>query len=383
MTEHRQSRRTAVETILSIHLDPNIHAIVLNISDDGLGFHALSAVTQSGPIRFAFSENGQRIEASGELVWTDSTKRTGGLRFASMPRASRERIWNWVDQAAGAADLAKGSPPATARSNEPRESGAALPEVNVPPAPDIPASETPLIPPITPGFAMLGGDQQPTSYTWDQEMSLASSRPKFLRGVVAGAIVTAIIATIVFLAYGSPTALLTQIRARTGGSPASPAVLPGGSPPQLVSAGSTPSGSLEAPVGPAPPDVAVDSKAAGAPAGAQTQATQPRSDAHVASSPGSVPLPKADTGDADLALADRYLRDKAGPSSSVAAAHFLWSAVQKGNVSAEIALADLYARGDGVTKSCNQARVLLRAAAGKGSSTASLQLAQIARTGCR
>ena len=91
----------------------------------------------------------------------------------------------------------------------------------------------------------------------------------------------------------------------------------------------------------------------------------------------------ADNGDAEFAMAERYLREKSGPGSSAAAANSLWAAVKKGNVSAEITLADLYARGDGVTKNCDQARVLLRAAAEKGSSIASQQLAQVVRSGCR
>jgi TPR repeat protein len=57
--------------------------------------------------------------------------------------------------------------------------------------------------------------------------------------------------------------------------------------------------------------------------------------------------------------------------------------VKKGSVEAELTLAELYIRGEGVPKNCGQARVLLSAAAKKGNQTASEELAQLVRSGCR
>ncbi|MBS1839377.1 MAG: hypothetical protein JSS69_16570 [Acidobacteria bacterium] len=64
------------------------------------------------------------------------------------------------------------------------------------------------------------------------------------------------------------------------------------------------------------------------------------------------------------------------------AVNLLWTAVEKGSVSAEVTLADLYARGDGVGKSCDQARVLLEAATRKGSPEARRRLDQLKRQSC-
>src|SRR5260370_8322153 len=78
MNTSRQSPRKVISRVLSIQMEPDIQAIVQNISDEGLCFHALTPVTQSGTIRFSFAENGHRTEATGELVWIDPSKNTPG-----------------------------------------------------------------------------------------------------------------------------------------------------------------------------------------------------------------------------------------------------------------------------------------------------------------
>jgi hypothetical protein len=65
MNASRQSPRKVINRVLSIQMEPDIQAIVRNISDEGLCFHALTPVAQSGTIRFSFAENGQRTEAIG------------------------------------------------------------------------------------------------------------------------------------------------------------------------------------------------------------------------------------------------------------------------------------------------------------------------------
>jgi len=388
MNASRQSPRKLMNRVLSIQVEPNIQAIVQNISDEGLCFHALTPITQSGTIRFSFAENGQRTEAVGELVWIDPTRRTGGLRFTSMTLASRERIRSWMDQAAALPNAAAVSEPAPPRATVTPPPPAVPDAVQPNPAPRayVPPPGMPVVQPTMPGFALLENETPHMPYTWEQEMARQEYRPKFFQGFVTGALITAILAAIVFFAYGNPAAVLAQWRAITGATSATRNTTDTPPPPAAVPPGATsqelpPSATTEAPATSAPlPEPTGNPPANGA--AVPPPAERPSSGDHAASAPPSTP-PKADSGDAEFAQAERYLRDKSGPGSSAAAANSLWAAVKKGNVSAEIALADLYARGDGVTKNCDQARVLLRAAAEKGSSIASQQLAQIVRSGCR
>jgi len=408
MNASRQSPRKVVNRILCIQMEPNIQAIVQNISDDGLGFHALTPLTQSGAIHFSFAENGQRTEASGELVWIDSQKKTGGLRFTSLTRAGRERMRNWVDQTAGVANTGV-SEPAMPRSRETSFSDVAAPHSNAGPTPYVPPLGplgAPSIQPDMPGFALLEADPHHLPYTWDQEMALQNSRPRFFTGFVTGAIITAILAAAWFFVYGNPAELLAQWKARTASSPATQstgaapppaqaatqappaaAVPPDAVPPSSSSQGLPPSGSVEGPATRGTVPGATDESQTGSaavqvPVAPPVMAETPSPNGAAGDALKNMAPKAADNGEAEFAQAERYLRDKS-PGNSAAAANSLWAAVKKGNISAEIALANLYARGDGVTKNCDQARVLLRAAAEKGSSMASQELAQVVRGGCR
>jgi len=82
-------------------------------------------------------------------------------------------------------------------------------------------------------------------------------------------------------------------------------------------------------------------------------------------------------------LARQYLDGDGRPRNPQAATQLLWSAVEKGNVTAETTLAGLYLLGEGVAKNCAQARVLLNAASGKGNEAAAQKLRELNQSGCR
>jgi hypothetical protein len=96
--ERRKTTRTKVEALAYINFEPNNGGIVLNVSEEGLCFHAVAPVQRSGTLHFWFSAEGQRVEATGELAWTDETRKAGGLRFAVLPAVVREQIRGWMDQ---------------------------------------------------------------------------------------------------------------------------------------------------------------------------------------------------------------------------------------------------------------------------------------------
>ena len=80
-----------------INIEPNNGGIVLNVSDGGLCFHSFDPVPPNGTIRFWFSDNNQRIEATGAVTWRDETQK-GGLRFTDLPTEARDKIRNWMSQ---------------------------------------------------------------------------------------------------------------------------------------------------------------------------------------------------------------------------------------------------------------------------------------------
>ncbi len=97
--DRRETPRLTAENLAYIHLEPDSGAIVLNVSDGGLCFHAVAPLHQTGVVRFWFSLRAdQRMEVIGELAWTDETKKTCGLRFTSLPAGAQEQIRKWVSQ---------------------------------------------------------------------------------------------------------------------------------------------------------------------------------------------------------------------------------------------------------------------------------------------
>jgi hypothetical protein len=116
-SDRRATPRTTAEKLAYVHLEPDSGAIVLNVSEGGLCFYAVAPLHQTGTIKFWFSMRAdQRIEGTGELAWSD--KKTGGLRFTSLPRGAVEQIRRWLSEStpAAASMVTQPAPTATAPS---------------------------------------------------------------------------------------------------------------------------------------------------------------------------------------------------------------------------------------------------------------------------
>ena len=86
MPERRQSPRAAPKKSIYIGFGTNNGGIVSDVSVTGLGFCAVAPVPSSGMISFWFlRQPNSHIEAVGEIVWRDETRKRGGLRFTLLP----------------------------------------------------------------------------------------------------------------------------------------------------------------------------------------------------------------------------------------------------------------------------------------------------------
>lgn len=209
----RQSLRKVVDSVLRIQIEPNNDAIVLNVSDGGFSFRALKPVIQLGTVHFSYFDNGQRMNASGQLVWMDSEKLTGGLNFASVPRVSREHFQKWVAQSLKESTLpGNDAPPRNAAAG----SYSALPNL------------TPVEPPR---FMLPMDEPQPATSEWDREFRYPRPPSRFFPGFITGVVVTAIALVVLFFFYGnSADAVRDQLRQRAGLSP-TPQIAPPVTPP--------------------------------------------------------------------------------------------------------------------------------------------------------
>jgi hypothetical protein len=107
--ERRGAERATLQDFTYINLGGDNGGSVLNLSAGGLCFNSITPIQRNGPVRFWFSDLKRRVDAEGEVVWLDQTRKTGGLRFAALPAEARERILQWNAPAARIASAQKES----------------------------------------------------------------------------------------------------------------------------------------------------------------------------------------------------------------------------------------------------------------------------------
>jgi hypothetical protein len=95
-TERRHSPRIALKNLAYVNLEPDNGGILIDVSVGGICFRSAVPVPQSSTVHFSFSLDSHRIEASGRLAWTDTTRKRGGLRFTEVSPEAQSAISDWI-----------------------------------------------------------------------------------------------------------------------------------------------------------------------------------------------------------------------------------------------------------------------------------------------
>ena len=368
--ERRTAHRKRASELAVIQFGEETGGIVCNVSEQGLGLQTVAPVHESGSVRLCISPNPtKQIEILGTVVWTDQSKRSGGLRFTEVRPETRARIRDWLtemrlfdepdatslhsatDETAALWSVAKGrSTPAVSLDELSRD----LPppevrsEVFSIPVPNLHSPRT----------SVQASPSRPQLFAGSRWRKM----PTVWKGVITGAIVLA------------PMLLLSSTRREIG----SLLVRLGEKVTGENNMQTAPYRSSPAPSsGQNPSEVQLNGKKPSA----EISDKQPVPSATVKSSPADSPAPFAapHTRQFDrrqLPKADSAKRGKARATE-------LWSEVSAGSIAAEVALAELYVRGDGVPRNCEQARVLLKVAAKSGDLQAAQDLRTLRQNGCR
>src|SRR6267154_6851323 len=99
--DRRQKFRKMPDKFAFLQLERDDGGSVLDVSEGGLRFETFTPVPQSGPVHLWFSLNlHERIEAWGEVVWTNAAKTAGGLRFLRLTEEARAKIREWISRPA-------------------------------------------------------------------------------------------------------------------------------------------------------------------------------------------------------------------------------------------------------------------------------------------
>jgi hypothetical protein len=119
--ERRQSTRIKLDHLAYINLPAANGGIVLDVSEGGLSFHSAVPIAATDVVRFRLAVGTiKHLEATASVAWLDSTRKSGGLQFTSVPTEMRWQIENWVR--AGNSPAAQES-----QQNKPPETVAAAP----------------------------------------------------------------------------------------------------------------------------------------------------------------------------------------------------------------------------------------------------------------
>ena len=95
--ERRHSLRNKPERLVYVDLGPANGGMMLNVSEEGFSFRAVSPVRANEKIHFAFEIDGTgRLEGAGELEWTQENGKVGGLHFTDVSDEFRAEIRRWL-----------------------------------------------------------------------------------------------------------------------------------------------------------------------------------------------------------------------------------------------------------------------------------------------
>lgn len=384
-TERRCVQRKRPGGISYFEFEAGSGGIVLDASEKGLGFQAADAVHQLGPSRIWISPRPEeRIELTGDVVWTDTSRKTGGLRFIAIGADSSKKIRSWLgSQGKSEASLLSQEFALPGRTTQ--ALGDLRHETRHDANPRSPAAagvrtETDGQRPVEvhpiPGLPSLFTSSMP----WQPQDSHVSEGRIAYRVATGFLILVLAMAGVVLFDMFRPKVgeSLIHLGERINGSAK---LQPQNSSP-LPSSAQVPVPAL--PINEAKPDaVQTEAKPDTVQKKNSGDADKSLDSSGQVDTPASNPaIPRTMATSKEAPNLSPYQAATNSIQDRSAEATRLWSAVALGDSSAEVELARLYLRGEGVARNCVQARVLLRAAAKSGSVEARQQLRKLRSRGC-
>jgi PilZ domain len=200
--ERRKTPRTYVRKLAYVNFEPyNTGGVITELSASGLRFHTITPLQQGGVLRLSLVFAGMNhLDAVGEVVWTDSTRKVGGVRFVVLAPAAADQIRKWLENSASANGSQTDAKAETVPVTEP---GASIPSASSVQLEKTlaPAAASPAIPQLS--DAHTGGTPAPSTWVVRAKPSAISithfdpdpprRRSPFVRGLVGAVIVCLIV----------------------------------------------------------------------------------------------------------------------------------------------------------------------------------------------
>jgi PilZ domain len=375
----RHQFRKVPEELAFLQLERDDGGTVLDVSEGGLRFETFAPVLQNGPVHLWFSLNlRDRIEAWGEVVWTNAAKKSGGLRFLRLSEEARTQIRKWMAEfpsrhvSDGKAALSIGADGMPAK-NETGKWDAVATFVSK----ARPQRMTLLAGREDSGNVNLGASTgqetvQPVSGLVPVQKYLEAKRKQLIFGIFLGMCISATFAMVAFKVSNylrqtrDAEKLAAESRAAGFGTEVQPPA------PAVATPATTHPGSGDI-FSPGKQKRAAFSD--NAPNNLKATATwPPRS--RTTEPPGLAASAESSSS------RQPHSNDDASQRQGSRSPAQLWASVQAGNSKAAVELAELYIQGEGVPRNCAQARVLLLVASEKRNAGAIKRLQDLDKTGC-
>ncbi|MHB8411565.1 MAG: PilZ domain-containing protein [Candidatus Acidiferrales bacterium] len=99
--ERRQHERQKLYSPEYVDMGAENGGVVVDLSEAGLGFHAVGRLEKGGNVTLSFSlGSGYRIAARARVAWVGPNGKFGGTTFTALPADSRSIIREWLTKAA-------------------------------------------------------------------------------------------------------------------------------------------------------------------------------------------------------------------------------------------------------------------------------------------
>ena len=369
--DERSTVRIRTKQLVFVELGHDNGGIMLNLSEDGCAFQAISPVTP-GKTRFAFQiRGGYRIAGDGDVRWIDEPGITGGLQFLNLQGEVRKQIRNWLNDTRAPQEAQEVPPRETRRNSLSDSSERVMEEPETPPPhAHMPKAAPPTLEDVWARFPLLReGLFDGASY--------ARSRSRSRRIAVLAMVVVS--GALLHMHQLEVARMLISLGETVTGRPRASAVVPEGKAPEPVNPPLKVNEPPEKAEGEAAPEPEITPSEEADPA-------KPNAPTRNAERTGSVDEQQAvwhDLGANKPSAGVPDIQERESSASEGESVASLWEGVQGGSLSAELSLAECFIRGHGVAKNCDQASVLLRAAANKGNREARLRLYQLDSEGCQ
>jgi PilZ domain len=391
--------RKRTQQLVYLELGRDNGGVMLNLTEQGCGFQAITAVNL-GETTFAFQiSGGRRISGDGVVVWKDQGGVTGGLKFTNLSLEARKQIRQWLEEVGapedpGSAVMATSAPDETLPRQMQRTPEPELAEVAVParqprqtPWAESRAAAEQTPPPMVPpaGAPEQVASAAPAFNAW-AEYASRNALPRLEDGAQWPSLREEI-------TYGNPSeaksarfwrgvALVTTLAALA----AVLAIYQRDVGRSLIWLGETINGRKAPQV---VPEAKADSSPVAAPGAASEPAKQesdmtPKTDAETTAAKEIVGVRDKQPA---VSQPQSMLEQQGAPAKNEKwngddSVESLWEGVQSGSISAEMSLAERFAHGEGVEKNCDQAKVLMKAAANRGSKEARVRLYELESGAC-